>query len=100
MTVLQEHYKISSNWKGKTYLSLDLNWDYDNRIAHLSMIGYVSESLTRLCHKQPCKPQNQPYPYIKPNYGAKAQYDEATYNSPPLSKEHRKIVQEVTGTLL
>ena len=79
---------------------MELDWDYDNSIVHLSIIGCVAESLTRLRPKHPHKTQDQTYPHINPNYGAKAQYDEATDDSPPLSKEHKKIVQEVTGTLL
>ena len=86
MAVLQEHYKLSSDWKGKKYLVLDLDWDYKNRTVHLSMLGCVAEALTRFCHKHPRKPQDQPYPHIKPNYGAKSQYDEAIDDSPPLSK--------------
>ena len=89
MTVLREHYKISRDWKGKKCLGLDIDWDYNNRKVHLSMLGYVAEALSRFRHKQPCKPQYQLYPHIKPNYGAKSQYAEATNESPPLSKEHK-----------
>ena len=64
------------------------------------MLGYVAEDLTRFRHKQPRKTQDQPYPHIKRNNGAKAQYAEATDNSPPTSKEHKCFPQEVTGTLL
>ena len=38
MTVLRETYKISSDWKVKKYLGLDLDWYYDNRKVNLSMI--------------------------------------------------------------
>ena len=79
---------------------MDLNWDYKNRKVHLLMLGYVAEALTRLRHKHPCNPQDQPYSHIKKKYGAKDQYSEATDESPPLSKEYTKIVQEVTGNLL
>ena len=88
MEVIQEHYKMSSDLKGKTYLGLDINWDYDNCTVHLLMLGYVAEALTRLCYKHPRKPQDQPYPQINTYYGVKAQYAEATDNSPPLRKEH------------
>ena len=86
MAVLQEHYKISSGWKGKKYLGLDIDWDYDKHTMHLSMIGYVLEAITRFRHKRPRKPQDQPYPHIKRNCGAKSQYAEASENSPLLSK--------------
>ena len=29
MTFIREHYKILSDWKGKIYLGLDIDWDYD-----------------------------------------------------------------------
>ena len=86
--------------EGQKYLGLDLDWYYDNRTVYLLMLWYVVEALTILRHKQPCKPQDQLYLHINPNYGVKVQYDEATDNSPPLSKEHKKVVHEVTVNLL
>ena len=61
---------------------------YDNCTVQLFMLEYVAEDLTIFRHKHPCKPQVQPYPHIKINYGAKAQYAEVTHGSPSLSKEH------------
>ena len=85
ITVLREHYKISRDWNGKRYLGLDLDWEYDNRKVHLSMMAYVADALTRFRHNHPRKPQNQPYLDIRPNYGAKAQYVKAADMSPPFS---------------
>ena len=64
------------------------------------MLGYVAEAFTRLLNKHPHNPQDQPYPCIKPTYGAKSQYAEASDEYPPLSKENKNNFQEVTGTLL
>ena len=86
MTVLRKYYKISRDWRGKRYLDLDLDWDYDNHKVHLSILGYVAEALTTFQHKHPHKRQDQPYPHTKPKYGVKDQYVEATYKSPPFSK--------------
>ena len=74
MAVLQEHYKISNNWDGKCYLGLDLDWDYENHKVHLSMLTYVTAALKHFNHTHPHKPQQQPYPHVKPIYGATAQY--------------------------
>ena len=63
------------------------------------MLGYVEEAFTRFRHKHPRKPQDQLYTCINPKYGVKAQYAEVIDKSPPLSKEHKKIVQEFMGTL-
>ena len=66
----------------------------------MSIMGYVAVALTIFRHKHPRNPQDQPYPYMDPKYGTKSKYAEATYESPPLSKEHKKIIQEATVTLL
>ena len=60
MAVLQEHYTIASNWKGKKYLGLDLNWDYNNRKVHLLMLGYVAEALTRFHTNTPASHRISP----------------------------------------
>ena len=85
MTVLQENYKIFKDWSGSWYLGLDLDWDYTTRKVHLSMLTYVTATLKRFNHAQPRKPQDQPYPHIKPIYGAKAQYAKDADTSSPLS---------------
>jgi hypothetical protein len=100
MTILKEHYTISSDWEGKRYLGLDLDWDYDNRTVHLSMLAYVANALKRFHHQQPRKPQDQPHAHVKPVYGAKAQYAADADSSPLLSPEDKKFIQEVVGTFL
>jgi hypothetical protein len=45
-------------------------------------------------------PQHQPYPHVKPNYGAKAQCTESGDTLPALPKEGKKFIQEVIGTFL
>ena len=74
ISVLQESYKISTNWEGKCYLELDLDWDYKKREVHLLMLSYVSDALKRFNQNAQRKPQDQPFTHVKPNYGAKAQY--------------------------
>ena len=39
MSVLKRNYKISADWKGQGYLGLDLDWDYEKREVHLSMLS-------------------------------------------------------------
>ena len=100
MAVLKKDYNISCNTEGKRYLSLNLDWDYNNRVVHISMLDYVVDDLKRLHYSQPRKPQDQPHAHIKPNYGAKKQYAPDTDDSPLLSKTGKKFVQEVTVTFL
>ena len=64
------------------------------------MLGYLPKALTCFKHPIPSTPQDQPYPHIKPNYGAKTQHTAAEDTSPPLNKEGKRFIQEVCGTFL
>ena len=100
LSVLKADYKISANWSGKRYLGINLDWDYAHLKVHLSMLQYVIDALKRFNHKHPHKPQDQPYPHVKPNYGAKAQYAADADSTPPLSPADKKFEQEVVSTFL
>ena len=100
ISVLQESYKISTDWEGKRYLGLDLDWDYKKLEVHLSMLSYVSDALKRSNHTALRKPQDQPFPHVKPNYGAKLQYSAKDDTSAPLSKDKNIFVQEVVGIFI
>ena len=75
-SILSEHYKCSHDWDRQRYLSMTINWDYTGRAVHASMLDYIPKALTRFQHPTPRIPQHQPYPHLKPTYGAKAQYTE------------------------
>jgi hypothetical protein len=79
---------------------MNINWDYINKNVHVSMLDYAPETLIRFQHTPPTKPQHQPYPHVKPMYGATKQYAETKDTSPPLSKQDKKYVEEVVGTFL
>ena len=100
MTVLSNHYTISSDWTGSRYLGLDLDWDYEKHKVHLSMLTYVQDVLTRFRHSHSHKPQHQPYPHSQITYGGKAQYATTEDNSQLLAPADKKIIQEITGTFL
>ena len=53
MTVLRDHCKISSDWKGKRYLGMDLDWDYENCKVHLSMLGICRRSTHQIPAQTP-----------------------------------------------
>ena len=42
MRVLRDHYKISHDWRIKSYLELDLDWDYNHLMVQFSMLSYVT----------------------------------------------------------
>jgi hypothetical protein len=79
---------------------MNMDWDYNGCKVHVSMLNYISKALTHLQHQAPSKLQHQPYPDVKPNYGAKAQYMEDTDTSALLPNEEKKFIQEVIGIFL
>ena len=97
---LCEKYTCSTNWEGDLYCGLTLKWDYENRYVDASMPGYVEKALARFEHPLPRKPQDSPYPYTRPDYGAKVQLTPPEDTTPTLEQEEKKRLQEVVGTLL
>ena len=51
-----------------------MDWDYEKREVHLSVPGYFTKALQRFKHEL-TKIQNQPYPHVPSNYGAKSQFE-------------------------
>ena len=100
MVVLGKSCKILSNWEGKWYLKLDLDWAYEKRKVHISILTYIDDALKRFNHEKPRKPQYYPYPHIKLVYGEKAQFLDPEEISEILSQADKKFIQEVTGTFL
>ena len=47
------------------------------------MPGYIQKALLQSKHQTPKAKQNSPHPYVKPHYGAKAQYATNEDTSPP-----------------
>ena len=37
--ILEEHYKVATDWTGKCYLGIHLHWDYTKCQVHLHMRG-------------------------------------------------------------
>ena len=97
---LRKNYELTVEDEGTRYLGMTLEWDYIQRKVHLSMPGYIPKALKRFDHEPPLKRQDQPYPHVPPNYGARVQYAKAADDSPPLSKQDKKFVMQVTGTFL
>jgi hypothetical protein len=79
---------------------MDIDWDYKQRKLHVLMLEYVPKALMRCQHMAPSTPQHQPYPHVKPTYGATRQDAEASNTSELLSKENKAHFQEVICTFL
>jgi hypothetical protein len=87
--ILKEHYKCYIDWDRNQYLGMNINWDYNGRKVCVSMLNHVPKALTHFQNQAPSKPQHQPYPHVKPNYGAKVQCTEDMDTSALLPKKTR-----------
>jgi hypothetical protein len=96
---LLQSYELPTNWEAKVYSGMSLKWDYKNRTFDISMLGYVSNVLSKFQHDAPKHPQHTPSRYVTPVYGAKTPYvtrDE----TPPLTAKQCLNIQKVTRSVL
>ena len=96
---LEENYTVTTEWEGKRYIGITLDWDYRRRQVHLSMPGYIDKALKRFAHQQ-TKAQHQPFPDVPIKYGAKKQYATQQSTAPPLDQKGKKFIQQVCGKFL
>jgi hypothetical protein len=94
--VLEEHYKVTTDWNGERYVGIHMKWDYVKQQVHLHIPEYVKKALIQFGHQQR-KKQNQPFPHTPIQYGAKKQYAKELKQSPPLDKHGKKFIQQVCG---
>jgi hypothetical protein len=93
MACIKKNYNISSDWNGRAYCGLTLDWNYTNGTMDLYMPGYIKASL----HKYQ---QHAPHTWKPPIYGAKTQFVKDDTISPALSDKDVNKLQQLTGTLL
>jgi hypothetical protein len=96
---LEENYTVTTEWDGRRYIGITLDWDYKRKQVHLSMPGYVKKALKQFNHVLQ-KKQNQPYPSAPIKYGAKKQYATQHSTAPLLDKKDKKFIQQVCGKFL
>ena len=51
ISVLQRNYQLSTDWRGKNFCGLTLNWHYDNGHVDVSMPKYIPALLVKIQHK-------------------------------------------------
>ena len=96
---LEDNYGVTTEWDGKRYIGITLDWDYDRRQVHLSMPGYIAKALKVFQHKVRTK-QDQPFPSAPIQYGAKTQYAKERSTAPLLDAKGKKFIQQVCGKFL
>jgi hypothetical protein len=96
---LLRSYELTTDWEGKFYSGMTLEWDYKNRTCGISMPGYVANVLSKFQHDNLKHPQDTPSRYVTPVYDTKNQY--ATRDeTPPLTAKQCLNIQKVTGPIL
>jgi hypothetical protein len=100
MACIKKNYNISSDWNGRAYCGLTLDWDYKNGTVNLSMPGYIKTTLHKYQHHAPARPEHAPHTWKPPIYGAKTQFLTEETISPALSDKDVNNLQQLTGTLL
>ena len=48
---IEENNTVTSEWDGRQYIGITINWEYKRRQVHLSMPKYVTKSLKQFNHK-------------------------------------------------
>jgi len=97
LDTVRQYYKCSCDWEGERYCGLTIKWDYEGRKVYLAMPGNLPKALTRFKHPIPSTPQDQPYPHIKPNYGAKTQHTAVEDTPPPSIRRARELSKRFAG---
>ena len=49
--IIEENYTVTSEWDGRRYIVITLNWEYNRIQVHLSMLQYVTKALNQFNHK-------------------------------------------------
>jgi hypothetical protein len=96
---LLSSYELTTDWEGKVYSGMTLQWYYKNRTCDISMSGYIANVISRFQQYTSKHPQQIPSRYVMPVYGAKTQYATQDETS-PLTEENCLNIQRVTGYFL
>ena len=105
LSSLQNHYTVTTDWEGKNFCGLTLDWNYDKQFVDISMPKYIKALLQKLQYKPSKYPQYSPHHYDPIIFGRKGQQQMAkqeanTINTPTMPKEKIRYVQSVVGSLL
>ena len=100
LSILESKYPaVATDWKGKIYCGITLDWNYDEGYVDISMPGYIKRLLAKFKY-EPKKRRYSPYP-VEPRKFGKASQEPMPEDTLPLVDEKRKrLVQQVVGSIL
>jgi hypothetical protein len=95
-------YKYTTDWEGKNYCGLHINWNYEAGYVDISMPEYVEKMLQRFQHTPKITPQYSPHKHLPIVYGATntRQYATAPDSFPHLSPTGTTHIQSIVGSHL
>ena len=100
INTLQHKYVVTTDFNGKTFCGLDIEWDYVNGWVDISMNNYVKHTLKKLQHASSHRAQHVPHKWTTPTYGQTRQYATPPDTTKQLDKKGQKHVQRVVGSFL
>ena len=74
LDALKAKYTISTDWEGKIYCGMTLNFNYKQQTVTISIPNYVSKALHIFQDQRPAQAEDSPYPVPRIQYRAKTQY--------------------------
>ena len=79
INTIQDHYQVSTDWKGKRYCGISIKWNYQKQVVILSMPGYIQAALNRFQHSPPTIKEHAQHSWEQPNYGSTHKFTKADY---------------------
>ena len=77
-----KYHTLKTDWASALYCGITLKWEYTPRTVDLRIPGYINTALLKYQHPEPCKPQQAPHLWDKPQYVQTAQYAKPVDNTP------------------
>ena len=100
LDALKSKYTISTDWEGKIYCVMTLDWNYKQQTVTISIPNYVSKALHKFQHQIPKQAEDAPYPTASIQYSAKTQYIDKQEQDPILSTKDKTKIQQIFGNFL
>ena len=69
LSLLQQTFKVSTDWDGKNFCGLTIDWNYKQRYVNVSMPTYIQDVLHKFQHPTPSRTQRSHLPsnHINPS---------------------------------
>ena len=100
LSSFKNYYAILTDWEGRNYLGLTINWNYNRGYVDILIPEYATKALEQLQHPNPKRPQYAPHFWTVPAYVKRLKMAPAPNESDLPDKENTKKIQSIVGTLL